>query len=534
MRMLAAGNDDVWIADPSGGNPLNLTASFTGPDAWPAWSPDGRNVAFYSERDGGGIYTMTALGANVRRVVPLKSGVLYTFSLSWARDGSIVFTGFDVVGVKQVYRVAAAGGEPACLTCDTAVGEGRAGELSPSGEFLAFLSGLTGPRAVLSVRHLASGRVQEVTGRADAPHWSSDGRRIVFVSNRDGQSDLWEVGIDPRSGSADGQPRRLTSALGATTFALAPDGRQLLAVKEEGTSHLWSVPLTAPASDLGLGTQVTSGNVRDQRGRWAGDGKSVFFESGRRGSSDIWRLDPGGALVRLTTDPGSELRPRPSPRGGWVAYDSVGPNGEFTHVMRFDGSQSHPLDERWLSTYRQICCADWSPDGTRLALVVTPRVVDATGDPGTIGVVSFDQTSGRAGDLRLLDLPGGLAQYARWSPDGNFIVYEAVTEGSWDLWMVNPDAPEPRRLTRFAGNERSGTWQKNPRAVVFLRDSHEIWRLPVDRQGTPSGSPQRWLASTGRQSFGVDGLDVSPSGDRLMLTLGTAASDIWLVELGGK
>jgi eukaryotic-like serine/threonine-protein kinase len=72
----AAGNDDVWIADTSGGNPVNLTQGFSGEDAWPAWSPDGRSVAFYSEREGGGIYTMTALGSGVRRVVPEAGSAL--------------------------------------------------------------------------------------------------------------------------------------------------------------------------------------------------------------------------------------------------------------------------------------------------------------------------------------------------------------------------------------------------------------------------------------------------------------------------
>jgi len=235
----AAGNDDIWIADPSGANPVNLTASFPGVDDWPAWSADGRGVAFYSERDGGGIYTMTALGANVRRVVPLKAGVLYTFSLSWARDGSIVYTGFDVKGAKQVYRVPSAG-EPACLTCDALHNEGRAGELSPSGGFLAFVSALASTRAVLYVKNLASGRVMEVANRADSPHWSADGQHIFFISDRDGQPDLWELGISPRDGSAGGKPRRLTSGLGATTFALAPDGRQALVVREESRNHLSS------------------------------------------------------------------------------------------------------------------------------------------------------------------------------------------------------------------------------------------------------------------------------------------------------
>ena len=263
----AAGNDDIWIADPSGASPVNLTHTFTGVDAWPAWSPDGRSVAFYSERDGGGIFTMTALGADVRRVVPLKPEGLYTFSLSWARDSSLVYTGLDTGGSKRIYRVPASGGEPACLTCAwQEMPDGRAGELSPSGLYLAYLSSVMGPRADLYIAHLPSGRVRKVSNRADVPRWSPDGRQIVFVSDRDGQADLWQLTIDP-DGAPIGDARKLTSALGATTFALAPDGSQILAVKEETTRHLWSFPLSLPAvTDLKSGIQLTSGNV--QRSAW--------------------------------------------------------------------------------------------------------------------------------------------------------------------------------------------------------------------------------------------------------------------------
>jgi eukaryotic-like serine/threonine-protein kinase len=530
----AAGNDDIWIVDPSGANPVNLTPSFTGVDNWPAWSADGRSVAFYSERDGGGIYTMTALGASVRRVVSLAPGILYTFSLSWARDGSIVYTGFDPQGTKQVYRVASGGGEPACLTCNAApLSEGRAGELSPSGGFLAYLSGLVGPRAVLYVKDLSSGQVTEVANRADWPHWSADGRRIIFISARDGQPDLWELEINPRNGSAVGTPHRLTSALGATTFTMAPDSRQVLAVKEQSTNHLWSVPLSAaPVPDLGRSTQLTSGDVRDRRARWSPDGTSVFFESERRGSADIWRLDAGGGVSRLTTASGAEARPRPSPQGDWIALDVLDARGEFTYLMRPDGSQLHPLNQRWFTTYRQVCCGDWSPDGSRLTLVVTGHEANAANDKGMLGVVSIDRVKGTAGDMRLLDLPGWAPQYGRWSPDGRLIVYEAVTEGSWDLWIVNPDHPAPRRLTSFPGNERQAVWQKTPLGILFYRDFREIWRLPLSAEGSPTGPAERWFVPPAPLTLTADSLDVSPSGDRLMVTLVTPASDIWLVELG--
>ena len=220
----------------------------------------------------------------------------------------------------------------------------------------------------LYVAHLPSGRLRKVTNQADVPHWSPDGRHLLFISNRDGQADLWEQAIDP-DGAPAGEPRKITSALGATTFALAPDGKQILAVKEESSSHLWSVPLSLPTvTDLGSASQLTSGDVRDQRGRWSADGRSIFFESVRRGSFDIWRIDvAGGIPVGSPTAAGSELRPRPSPQGDWIAFDLVDARGEFTHVMRPDGTQLHALDERWFSTFAHVCCADWSPDGSRLA-----------------------------------------------------------------------------------------------------------------------------------------------------------------------
>ena len=513
----AAGNDDIWIADPSGAHPINLTHTYTDVDAWPAWSPDGRSVAFYSERDGGGIYTMTALGANVRRVVPLKPGVLYTFSLSWARDGSVVYTAFDAGGSKRIYRVPAFGGEPACVTCAwQGMTDVRAGEVSPSGNHLAFLSGSTGPRADLYIAHLPTGRVRKVTNQADVPHWSPDGRQLLFISNRDGQADLWQLEVNP-DGEPVGDVRKLTSALGATTFALAPDGKQILAVKEESTSHLWSVPLLVSAvTELKSGIQLTSGAVRDQRGRWSADGRSIFFQSNRRGSSDIWRVDVAGDnLIRLTTAAGSELRPRPSPQGDWVAFDMVDTRGEFTHVMHPDGSQVRALDERWFSNYSHVCCADWSPDGSRLAVAVVTREEPSR---STVAVVSIDRSTGTATATRLLTtLPGGAPEYARWSPDGRYIVYEALTDGSWDLWIVDPDAPAPRRLTTASGNDRFAAWQERPRAVFFLRDGREVWRMPFDDKGTPAGAAELWLVPPGRLRLDADSLDINRANDSALV-----------------
>ena len=173
-----AGNDDIWICDPSGSNALNLTADSEGADARPVWSSDGQRIAFYSEREGPGIYTMTALGADVRRRASIASGALYTLSLSWAKTGDLVYTDFDSAGAKAIYRLKEGATESECLSCDLGIERVQSGELSPSGKLLVFKNQAIGTRGSLRLAHLPSGRVETLYEGADQPHWSPGGDRI--------------------------------------------------------------------------------------------------------------------------------------------------------------------------------------------------------------------------------------------------------------------------------------------------------------------------------------------------------------------
>ena len=64
-----SGNWDIWVSQLSGGRAVNLTEDFEGRDVEPAWSPDGSQIAFKSDRDdGGGCFVMSALGGTPTRM----------------------------------------------------------------------------------------------------------------------------------------------------------------------------------------------------------------------------------------------------------------------------------------------------------------------------------------------------------------------------------------------------------------------------------------------------------------------------------
>jgi DNA-binding winged helix-turn-helix (wHTH) protein len=131
------GNLDIYVRQVGGGEPLRLTRG-PGDKHEPSFSPDGTNVAFRSEQDGGGIYVVSALGGPARRIVALE-GDQPRFSPDGNWIAYTLFRGvcFGTRNACSIYVVPSVGGEPRQVRPDFAAA--LSAVWSPDGSHLLFI-----------------------------------------------------------------------------------------------------------------------------------------------------------------------------------------------------------------------------------------------------------------------------------------------------------------------------------------------------------------------------------------------------------
>jgi TolB protein len=197
----------------------------------PAWSPDGRRLAFVRESGrNADIYVADAAGRNVRRLTRASS---QEYSPSWSPDGRRIAFASNREGRFRIYVVRADGTGARRVSPRGGAGDSHSPSWSPDGRLIAFSSSHATPEnpEIYVVRPDGSGLTRltrtrggvEVLGDDAWPRWSPDGRRIVFSSNRTGHGEVWIM-------RADGTGQRRLAGLPrrddwAPTFS--PDGTQI-------------------------------------------------------------------------------------------------------------------------------------------------------------------------------------------------------------------------------------------------------------------------------------------------------------------
>jgi hypothetical protein len=252
----------------------------------PAWSPDGRQIAFSRFTVGHGssqIYIVDAAGRRVHRATHDSASDSYP---TWLKDGRIVFHGWDE-GQPFLGYIDAGG--------RTVKVRGIPGDVdwvdwSPDGKRIAFQRGQSarGEQHEIWISNADGSDARLIVENAGHPDWSPDGTRIAFA---DGDNTLGIVNADGTG--------RLRLGQGSQ-----PDW------SPDGTTIVYTVGRLIPGQHLALVNADGSGarNLGWTRGRtdylpaWAPDGRRIAFTSLRKDPyAEIWVMDAGGTNVHRLT-----------------------------------------------------------------------------------------------------------------------------------------------------------------------------------------------------------------------------------------
>jgi len=173
----------------------NVAANFRGSNSAPAWAPDGKTLAVTLSREGGSqIFLLNADGSNVRRIT--TSSAIDT-EPRYSPDGKWIYFTSDRGGTPQIYRMASTGGEPQRVTFEG--GYNVSPRPSPDGKSLAYITRNSGKFQV-ALQDLENRQVQIITDsdRDESPSYAPNGRMILFATVIGGRGLLSAVSADGR------------------------------------------------------------------------------------------------------------------------------------------------------------------------------------------------------------------------------------------------------------------------------------------------------------------------------------------------
>ena len=476
---------DIWTVPTAGGVAKPLTQN-PAKDVTPKYSPDGKEIAFVSDRDGSSqVYVMPATGGAPRQVTYHTAGYLLH---EWAPDGNHVLVSvmrdhaWSRRTPERFYLVNVRERKAEQLLFDD---YGTGGTLSPDGKKLLFTregpewwrKGYVGSQSSqIWLYDLDSKRFDAVLMEPNDhrwPLWKPDGKGFYYATNMKNGFVLQEMAIDARP-AASGIERKPVNAKQQAAF---PDDSIVFpCVSRDGSTlafrHLFDFYRMAPGGkpmkiDIFRDDDRPADKIerraldRANAVAFTSDGLEIAFSAG----GDLWVMDTElREPKRITTTPEEERTPIFAPDGNAILFVSdAGGRTDIWKATRADAKKPWWLNkefalEKVTNDGEAKSALSFSPDGSKLAYV-----------------------RGR-GDLWIADADGKNERRVieswnppvyDWSPDAKWLVYALYdNDFNRDIWIQQVDGParpaRPFNLSRHPYNENDPVWSPDGRIIAFV------------------------------------------------------------------
>ncbi len=409
-------------------------------DSQPRYSPDGKMIAFLSDRDGAeNVWIAKADGSEPKQLSKDKHSNFA--SPAWTPDGQFVIVGRETtlpVGTFELWMYHLKGGTGVQVTKSKAKPDtprpqwihALGAVASPDGRYLYYARRAVGtgtynvtfPLSQIVRRDRATGDedvITEAPGSAFRPLLSPDGAKLVYGTRYEAETGLRVRDLNTGEErwlkypvQRDDQESWFTRDL-LPGYAFTPDGKDVL-VSYGGkinrvnvqTSEARVIPFTVHVSQelgpsLNFPVRVDDGTLAVrliQAPVQSPNGKRLAFSA----LTHLYVMDiPGGTPARPTSSEAREFQPVWSPDGGWLAYVTWSSDGGHIWKIRADGSGAPQKLTRLPAFYRDPV---WSPDGTRIVALRAPvrERLEAPFDSGRTPGLDLIWIPAEGGDAKLI------------------------------------------------------------------------------------------------------------------------------------
>ncbi|HYR89198.1 MAG TPA: protein kinase [Terriglobia bacterium] len=525
---------------------------FPGDETGAAISPDGKFVAFLSDRDGPFDLFVSQVGTGrfTNLTQGKEEGDLRTLgrAIGFSADGSEIW--YRGAGPRRRPRlVPLIGGTPRLF-----LGEGVADMAwSRDGSRLVYHTGEAGDPVFIGDRTGADARQIVKGGHNHTQTWSQDSRWIYYAHGVNETTDLWRVA------ASGGKPERLTqhntrvdfpspiedrsvlyTALDQdgsgpwlwvldvaskitrrisfgleqyTSLAASADGRRIVASVSSPAANLWSVPILDRVAEEGDAKPYPLPGGRALTPRFGGN--ALFYLSSHGTGDGLWRYQDGQAeQIWKGADGALSDPPAVSVDGSRVAVVLRSGGALHLHAGNADGTEFRGIGE----TVNVLGSAYWSPDGKWIA-------VGGNDEKGP-GLFKISVEGGAPIRIR-----SGDSRDPVWSPDGEIIVFVGdFATNLQGLRALRPDGspvelPEIR-VTRLGERTR---FSRDGKGLIYMQGSfgaQDFWILDL---ATKKSRRLTRLNNTARMRT----FDVTPDGKQIVFDRLRDNSDIVLIDLPG-